>query len=74
MKERVLASDAKGSVSDPATQSALRNLANTVAQLSTGANVQTGSQQQSASNMAFIFGIIASVAAIALVAVDFLHK
>ena len=72
LKDRIVAMEGRSSVSDPHTAVALREMSSSIATLKSISDQSAARRDQSSSSMALIIAIVAAVAAVGIVLVDWL--
>jgi hypothetical protein len=70
LKDRLVAMEGRTSISDPTTAAALRDMANSITALKSSSDVGSGRRVQGSESMALILSIVAAVAAVGIVIVD----
>jgi hypothetical protein len=72
LKDRIVAMEGRSSISDPAMASAMRDMANVIGTLKTASDQGTGRNEQGSASIALMISIIAAVAAVGIVLVDWI--
>ena len=72
LKDRIVAMEGRSSISDPTTAAALRDMANAISALKSSNDQGSGRRVQGSETMAVIISIVAAMAAVGVVLVDWI--
>ena len=72
LKDRIVAMEGRSSISDPTTAAALRDMANAISALKSSSDQGSGRRVQGSETLAIIISIVAAMAAVGVVLVDWI--